>query len=84
MRILKSGCLLAAVLVSALMLSGCGKKQGKTAKPAPPPERPGVVSEVQQTVEGMAGGTAVRAGQKAKNKLNSIQQQQQQRSLDVD
>ena len=76
------------------LVCGCRPRGGKgrpggaapppKSAPAKPgqPERPGIVSEVQQTVDGMAGGAAFRAGQNAKKKIQGIQQQQQQRMLD--
>jgi len=60
--------------------SGASPKKPAPARPAPPPpppapepaERPGIVTEVQNAVDGMAGGAAFRAGQKAKAKIQGI------------
>ena len=58
--------------------TGASPKKPAQPRPAPPPsapepaERPGIVTEVQNTVDGMAGGAAFRAGQKAKAKIQGI------------
>ena len=40
-----------------------------------PSSGPGMLTEVQNTVEGMAGGAAFRAGQKAKSRVKNLNQQ---------
>ena len=57
--------------------TGASPKKPAQPRPAPPPalepaERPGIVTEVQNAVDGMAGGAAFRAGQKAKAKVQDI------------
>ena len=62
--------------------TGPSPKKPAPARPAPQPpppppapepaERPGIVTEVQNAVDGMAGGAAFRAGQKAKAKVQGI------------
>ena len=83
----KTLCLLmTVVLASMVMVCGCNKpkrggerppaaKSGASPKrPAPPKpaEQPGIVTEVQNMVDGMAGGAAFRAGQKAKAKIQDV------------
>ena len=52
--------------------SGATPKRPAQPQAPRPAERPGMVTEVQNTVDGMAGGAAFRAGQKAKAKIQDI------------
>ncbi len=79
-RVLFGACaLLAGILLSA---SGCSKA-AETSK-APPAKKTTPKSNMQTTVEGLTGKTAVDAGKKAEEKLNAINAQREEDIKELD
>lgn len=87
--------ILSVIALLALPSTGCHRRKAKPgaqpapqhqpAKPGQPPQppKPGVVEEIQNTVDGMAGGAAFRAGEKAKGKIQNIQNQHNRQMEDA-
>lgn len=62
-----------------------GGQQSAQNPPPPPPEpdRPGIGTEIVNTVYGMGGGAAFNAGQKAKSRIKDLNQQHNRQMNDA-